>query len=168
MSRIPPPNPWPHNSPPGGSESCPPDNGGTSGAKHRWDNTSDRYTKAERWAEAKRKRKRRFFDGRRAGRPWASKNGTTIGDPGVKTAQLATPLSLFHRFTTSVSPFVTLPSNTEATTMADAAEHDEELVDYDEEEVGRSFLRSITKQHMHMTCQLRPRAQKKTFSTHLT
>ena len=28
------------------------------------------------------------------------------------------------------------PSTTEATTMADAAEHDEELVDYDEEEVG--------------------------------
>ena len=41
--------------------------------------------------------------------------------------------SLFHRFQ-SVSPFP-LPYSTQ-TTMADAAEHDEELVDYDEEEVG--------------------------------
>jgi len=40
---------------------------------------------------------------------------------------------LFQKRIPLAFPF---PSTTEATTMADAAEHDEELVDYDEEEVG--------------------------------
>ena len=45
-------------------------------------------------------------------------------------------LSLFHRFSKRIPLAFPFPSTTEATTMADAAEHDEELVDYDEEEVG--------------------------------
>ena len=72
----------------------------------------------------------------------AAKNGTTIGDDGKQLVERkprnTKPRSHFSTAFPSVSPPIAFPfpSPTEATTMADAAEHDEELVDYDEEEVG--------------------------------
>ena len=50
---------------------------------------------------------------------------------------LLTSLALFHRFSERAYP-PSFPFHTHrlVATMADAAEHDEELVDYDEEEVG--------------------------------
>ena len=60
----------------------------------------------------------------------------TAGAVRWKWKTAAKQLSLFHRFSKRIPLAFPFPSTTEATTMADAAEHDEELVDYDEEEVG--------------------------------
>ena len=76
--------------------------------------------------------KRRFTGDGRKQTAMATKNpGSSIAD-GKKQLE-APPLSLFHRFSERIPPF---PFPIPQTTMADAAEHDEELVDYDEEEVG--------------------------------
>lgn len=64
---------------------------------------------------------------------------SAIGKQLVEVANRAMARQLSH-FSTAFPKRIPLafpfPSKTEATTMADAAEHDEELVDYDEEEVG--------------------------------
>lgn len=65
-----------------------------------------------------------------------AKNRDHIGDRTAGGSGKPRQLSLFHRFSKRIPLAFPFPSTTEATTMADAAEHDEELVDYDEEEVG--------------------------------
>ena len=64
---------------------------------------------------------------------WRRKIRDQVSPIDGKKQLEAPPLSLFHRFSERIPPF---PFPIPQTTMADAAEHDEELVDYDEEEVG--------------------------------
>ena len=107
-------------SPSGGPDSCPPDNVRTSGAQHLA--TIETDTKAERW-NAERRRKAKVLPMTDESRPsWRRKIG-------IKYRRWHEQ----NRFSERIPPF---PFPIPQTNMADAAEHDEELVDYDEEEVG--------------------------------